>query len=227
MTKNELLNEESYQKTKKKLSKIGIVVCGSFILLGVILICIGIFNVNKYNDKDTLANEEQKLIQAKEQLETKIKPIEDEITKLERVPFTGFDEEYYAREDKIKELTDSIRDDRKTIILIENAMDDGFDHCAFDEYQENSYTSEYCKYKYVDSNTYLPFIIPGCFCLFAGFIASMMVLITLNRRKIMAFGMQQMMPLAQEGAEKMAPTAGKVAKEVAKGIKEGLKDEEK
>ena len=47
-----------------------------------------------------------------------------------------------------------------------------------------------------------------------------------NQRKIQAYMMQQQMPLVQEGAEKMAPTAGNVAKEITKGIKEGLKEDE-
>ena len=62
-----------------------------------------------------------------------------------------------------------------------------------------------------------------------------------TRREIAAFSVQQVMPVAQEGIEKMAPTFGKVggelaknmapvygeiAKEISKGIKEGLKDEE-
>ena len=46
------------------------------------------------------------------------------------------------------------------------------------------------------------------------------------RREMLAFSAQQVMPVAQEGAVKMAPTAGKVAKEVVKGVKEGLKEEE-
>lgn len=60
-----------------------------------------------------------------------------------------------------------------------------------------------------------------------------------KRREITAFTMQQVMPVAQEGiekmtptmtnaakemAEQMAPTIGNVAKEIAKGIKEGLDD---
>ena len=40
-----------------------------------------------------------------------------------------------------------------------------------------------------------------------------------------------MMPIAQEGIEKMTPTignaAGEIAKGISKGIKEGLQDEEK
>lgn len=46
-------------------------------------------------------------------------------------------------------------------------------------------------------------------------------------REISAFFAQQQMPVAKEGIEKMAPSAGVAAKEIAKGIKEGLKDEEK
>lgn len=46
-----------------------------------------------------------------------------------------------------------------------------------------------------------------------------------HRREITAYSTQQVMPIVQEGAEKMAPTAGKVAKEITKGIKEGLKEE--
>ena len=52
-----------------------------------------------------------------------------------------------------------------------------------------------------------------------------------HRREIVTFTTQQVMPVAKEGIEKMAPTAGVVAKEVTKGIKEGLNsvsnDEEK
>ena len=65
-----------------------------------------------------------------------------------------------------------------------------------------------------------------------------------KRREMLAFGLQQVMPVAQEGIEKIAPTMtkvgkemvkgmapayGEMAKEISKGIKEGLngKDEEK
>lgn len=46
-----------------------------------------------------------------------------------------------------------------------------------------------------------------------------------NARNIQAYMIQQGMPIAQEGMEKMAPTAGVAAKEIAKGIKEGLKED--
>ena len=46
-------------------------------------------------------------------------------------------------------------------------------------------------------------------------------------REINAYMAQQQMPIAKEGIEKMAPSAGVAAKEIAKGVKEGLKEEEK
>ena len=69
---------------------------------------------------------------------------------------------------------------------------------------------------------------PGVMCTFIGLI---MRFVIGNRREIMAYTTQQVMPVAQEGIEKMAPTIGNatgtIAKSIAKGIKEGLKDEEK
>ena len=43
-------------------------------------------------------------------------------------------------------------------------------------------------------------------------------------REIIAFQAQQTIPVAKEGIEKMAPTAGVVVKEITKGIKEGLNE---
>ena len=48
-----------------------------------------------------------------------------------------------------------------------------------------------------------------------------------HMREVSSFMTQQQMPVAKEGIEKMAPTAGVVAKEITKGVKEGLKGDEK
>lgn len=47
-----------------------------------------------------------------------------------------------------------------------------------------------------------------------------------NHRQIMAYQVQQGMPIAQEGIEKMSPSMGNAAKEIAKGIKEGMSGDE-
>ena len=47
------------------------------------------------------------------------------------------------------------------------------------------------------------------------------LLLIAKRRHITAFTTQQVLPVAQEGIVKMAPTAGVVAREISKGIAEG------
>lgn len=46
-----------------------------------------------------------------------------------------------------------------------------------------------------------------------------------NGRNIQAYFVQQNIPVAKEGIEKMSPSMGKAAEEVAKGIKKGLSDD--
>ena len=57
------------------------------------------------------------------------------------------------------------------------------------------------------------------------------ILIIAHRRTIISYTTQQVMPVAQEGIEKMAPTVGnaveKVAEGITKGVKKGLKDDSK
>jgi len=69
---------------------------------------------------------------------------------------------------------------------------------------------------------------PGLFITAVGFIVRFLIG---NRREITAYTTQQVMPLAQEKIEKVAPTVGNavgtIGKNLAKGIKEGLKEEEK
>lgn len=58
-------------------------------------------------------------------------------------------------------------------------------------------------------------------------IAGVVMLIISHRREITAYTVQQTMPIAQEGIEKIAPSIGKAAGSIAKGFKEGLKSGEK
>ena len=94
-----------------------------------------------------------------------------------------------------------------------------------------------------DSYDSIPFYIIGGFIIIASCMFAGSIYMTTKQREILAFHAQQVMPVAQEGIEKMAPTIGKagasitkemapaygeVAKEISKGIKEGLKsDDEK
>ena len=66
---------------------------------------------------------------------------------------------------------------------------------------------------------------PGLFLTVVGLIVRFVIG---NRREITAYTTQQVMPVAQEGIEKMAPTVGNavgtIGKELAKGITEGIEE---
>ena len=71
----------------------------------------------------------------------------------------------------------------------------------------------------------------ACLLILVGVVLTGMSLADLFRhtftRDIQSYYVQQQMPLAQEGIEKMAPSAGVAAKEISKGIKEGLNEVDK
>lgn len=227
MVEKEYLNEENYNKTKSTISIFGTLIVVVLWIVGLGLIGVGVSRIIKYSNKDMLKLEEEKLVKLQEELEIKVKPIEDEIKKLERVEFTGHNEEYYARQDRIIELRESIEKETKQIDMIENVLEEGYSYCIRDQYREDDTVSTYCDYRELDEMKVVPFIIPGIFVSVLSFGFTMMLISIVNRRKIMAYNMQDMMPLTEEGVEKMIPTATKAAKEIAKGIKEGLEEDNK
>lgn len=247
MENKEYLSEERYQKNKKHVIVGAIIVLIIGLLLGGSLIAIGVFKQNKVNanysetNKKSLSNkleiEKQNLISNKEKLEEKIKPIEDEIKSLEREKFTGFDDAYYQRQDKIEELEKSISESKKNISAIETALSDSMSACAFDTTTNNSYTKEYCSIKNsledasssfnkkFDSYDSIPYYMFGGFIIVASFMITVSIYTFVKRREILAFSAQQVMPIAKEGIEKMTPTVSKSVEEITRGIKKGLKDD--
>ena len=135
--------------------------------------------------------------------------------------------------------------------LIDIALDPTYGKCDHSSvYSDNDTTREYCKVKaqiydadHLMSNGKIMFsLVPALMVLLPCLTIGGMLILTSKRRNIMAYTMQQTMPVAQEGIEKMAPTIGKagasiakemapvygeIAKEIGKGIKEGMKDEDK
>ena len=243
------LNEERYQKNKKKITKVSLIVLILGLLIGGSLIATGLIKQGKINDKysessraqqtQKLEAEKQNVLTSKTQLESKIKPVEDEIKSLEREEFTGFDDAYYARKDKIEELENSIAADKKAIDTIDDVLDDSSNHCVFDDAKNNTYTSKYCSLKNqlkqknsdfnrsFDSHEIIPFYRFGAFVIIASCMIAGFIFMFAKRREILAFQAQQVMPVAKEGIDEMSPTIGKAAGEIAKGIKNGLKDDDK
>lgn len=94
--------------------------------------------------------------------------------------------------------------------------------------------------KSFESSQYIPFYMIGGFIMFTTLMISGNIYLRAKGREIFAFRAQQVLPVAGEGIEEIAPSIGKagasiakemapvygeVAKEISKGIKEGLKDE--
>ena len=245
MENKKFLNEERYQKNKKKITMVAILVLIIGLLVGGGLIATGISKQRKINSNYSqnskakltkqLATEKQNLENSKATLEEKIKPIEDQIKSLDRDEFTGIDDAYYERKDRIEELKKSIQADKKSIEIINDALDG---ECDFPSIKDNSYTSKYCSIenqlkdktdsnKESDSFDLIPFYMFGGFIILVTIIISGIIYSTAKSREITAFYAQQQIPVAKEIIDEMAPTVGNSVGEIAKGIKKGLKDEEK
>ena len=201
MLKEELLNEGKFQKTKNKLRIIILVVWLIFIALGIFLIYKGLGN----NSSDKLLSIENKLKEQKESLEA-----------------SGLKYNTFAT------YSDG---DLYNLKIITEVLDPSFSYCSFDEYKNNSITSEYCSLKNSNSSfAKTIFLMFGVFIIIAAsMFCGVLYLSIIKRREIMAYTVQQVMPVAKEGIDKISPTiakaTGNIAKEVTKGIKEGLKDE--
>ena len=258
--KQEYLNEERYQQANTKLKKIAKIILIIGILLGLSLITIGIIkskniekeNRIKENEMRESANQTNKINEEKiAQLETKITDlenqkliIEQEIQQLSQEQskiFTedrGFSDRYYAKETEIhnkrtesSNIGDEIWDKEKEVSELKYQI----------EANDDESIASKVKFNQKSTMTSTPFYMFGIFIIFTSSMISGMIYFFTKRRQIMAYQTQQVMPIAQEGMEKMAPTLGKtastiakemapaykdIAKEISKGIKEGLKEDE-
>lgn len=235
MEKEEFLNEEKYKKSKKKIVFVALIIFILGLTLGVTLIRKGINaqgqTNSKYSDesKSSISNQ---LVIEKQNLESKKAELEAK----------GIEYSSFAKytDGEVYELK-----------LITNVLDPSFAYHKFDEYKNNSLTSKYCSLKNqledissdfnkdFDSFDSIPYYMFGGFIIFATCMISGSIYMIAKRREIIAFSAQQVIPVAQEGMEKVAPTIGKVGKtiseemapaygkiaqEISKGIKTGMGD---
>ena len=198
MAENKYLNEEKYQKAEKSITLVAI-------LILVIGLCIGGFLIYKGVAKPGTSKVEA----LKVQLENKKNELEAKGIKFSSTAKYSDGEEYDLK-------------------IITDALDPSFDYCAFDEYKNNSITKEYCTAKNSTGDfASIGSIMLGVFICIATCMISGFVFIFAKQRHIVAFQAQQVMPVAKEGIDEIAPTIGNAAGEIAKGIKKGLEDEDK
>lgn len=216
--KKEYLNEESYNKNKKMLIIIAVVIFIIGLVIGGFLITKGI-QKQKNNDNVTTTASNENSNRTKEDIQKEIDTLNTELSALksqedQEFQNNGFSEKYYSLDSEIDSKEDKISNLKKEIWESESGY--------------NQAKSDINKTKSVVGVA--PYYMFGGFIIFVSVGISIGIIVFAKKREILAFSAQQVMPVAQEGMEKMAPTVGNVANTVAKGIasgiKEGLNDEE-
>lgn len=208
--KKEYLTEKNYNKGKKIIMLIAFLVLVVGLTIGGLLIYKGINEKQKINNTTNEQAEKDK--QRLKEIETEKEELNKKIS----------DKKYEC--DSIKMGTDSWFEKSNKCDNEVLSLEEQVDELESEEFDLENTNYEFDKkYNSVGSTRYFMF---GGFIIIATLITSLSIFMFAKRREIMAFGMQQTMPLAQEGIEKMAPTvgnaAGTIAKDVAAGIKEGI-----
>lgn len=222
MENKKYLTEENYERGKKKIKTLALIILVIGLLIGGGLILIGIKNQSKINYE---YSEENKL-NLSEKVENEKNNLQLRKNKLE------------AKGIQYKSNAHNLTGDEYELYYITKALDVSFNWCSQDEFKSNTLTSKYCSLKNelleksddfnksFDNGSTIPFYIIGAFVLISTCMIAGYIYLFSKGREITAYTTQQVMPVAKEGIEEMAPTVGKAAGEIAKGIKEGLKDED-
>lgn len=220
MENKKYLTEENYEKGRKKLKKIIVVILIIGFLVGGGLIFTGIIKTNTIkSDIETKESQRTETDIKKEitDIESQIESVEMEITDLNNEQIKIFQEDM-GFSDRYNEIS-------KEVTTKQNELDKLNESKSELDTELWKIQSGYNDTKNsIETSQYIPFYMIGAFVLVASCIISLALYIFLKRREITAFTAQQVMPVAQEGIEKMAPTAGNAVKEIAKGIKEGINE---
>jgi len=224
----EYLSEQKYQKVKKGLVVLGIVVLLAFIICSYIFLLAPGLEKRKEATNYRIPTEQEilnqtnaieekyKILEAEleERYDTLEKEIENKYTK--KMSDDGWFEENRIKSEELAKLSIEKADELTDLKFKKSAelseVNSSIDNGEFEKARIQS-----------ESLIYLGF---GVFVIFFGLIISTGIFSAAFGRNIFAFKTQQVMPVAKEGIEKMSPTFGTVAKDITKGVKEGLKDKE-
>lgn len=196
MSERKYLNEEIYQKSAKKIKLIALFILIIGLLIGGSLIYRGVAKPQSKNVEKLRSTLEDKRREL----------VNNGVIYKEMAKYT--DGEVYD------------------LYIITKALDPSFSYCSFDEFKNNSITKEYC----VAKNSISDFstsgqIMVGVFICIATCMISFSIYMVAKGRNVLAFKAQQIMPVAKESIEEMAPTVGNAAGEIVKGIKKGLNND--
>lgn len=245
MEKKELLNEENYEKTKKKITTISLIILIVALLIGGSLIALGIIKTNTSKKDAEKVNQERYNVAYQEsqnqvaQTEQRLKEIASEKESL-NLQYDAKNQECDSLDMSAKDWYSKVNQCHRDASAIRSKITD----LETEEFKLNN-KNHTVYYDKVEAKNYIPLSVFGGVILFIGGMISLSIYLIAKKRDISAFAIQQSMPLAQEAIEKMAPTigeagktvidkvgpsigntAGSIAKGITKGIKDGLKDED-
>lgn len=249
MEDKKYLNEETFQKNKKKITRISLIVLIVGVVIGLGLIITGLvlshnateINIDlnpKQENTETLRTESE--VQADiNTIQPKINSLQNEIAALGMELWgiqmsEGMTDNYYTKqqeketkETELLNLDNKLKEYKNELSKIQsNNSNINMDNQV--EQFENIFNMASNK---VSKSKYIPFYMFGAFVIIASCMISLYIYLFAKRREIMAFTTQQVMPVAKEGIDEMAPTVGSavgsIGKELAKGIKEGVNEANK
>ena len=209
---NKYLNEERYQRGKKKLVLISLIILILGIILGSGLIVTGITKTKSSKEEAKQINN-QKALEAQARLD-EIKIEKDNLqeqydTKSQECDsLDHWDPNWFANVNQCRREASEINKKISSLELEKISLKN---------------------YEQIEPNmAYVILCVLGVFVIIIGCSISFSIFMFTKRREIIAFGAQQVMPVAKEGIETMSPTIGNavgtIGKEIAKGISEGIRD---
>jgi|LSQX01.2.fsa_nt_gb flagellar basal body-associated protein FliL len=222
--KKEYLNEEWYQKVKKKITRISLIILIVSIVIGGGLIATGIIKTDSYKKEAAKINEERYNAAYKES-EEKVAAAKQRLSDI-ATEKEALNKQYDSKNQECDSL--NMRDSdwytkvnqcHREASAIKSKIND----LESEEFKLNNanYTVYYDK---AIAKNYIFLSIIGGIVIFIGGMTALMVYVIAKKREIRAFGIQQSMPVTQEAIDKMAPTVGNAAGTISKGISKGIKD---
>lgn len=229
MEKKKYLTEERYEKGKKVILTVAIIVLVIGITIGVALIIGGISKLNSTSENSNNNTTIEEDAMTEEEIDLEIVEIDNQINEINQninslkaeksQEFTanGFSEKYYEIDSKIQDENKKISDLKLEKFTLESKKQFADNDLTFDTDDEKGE-------KLVSKGYGGMLIMIGVMVLVFTAIISGKLFMIYKRREILAFTAQQVIPVAQEGIDEIAPTIGNVAKEISKGIASGKKD---
>lgn len=249
MEDKKYLNEETFQKNKKKITKVALIVLIVGVVIGLGLIITGLIlshnatginiDINSEQENSETLRDESEVQADINTIQPKINSLNSEILALELELLDiqmseGMTDNYYtkqqekeSKETELLNLNDKLKKYKNELSKIQSNNNDDNMNGQIEQF-ENIFNTTSNK---ISKSRYIPFYMFGAFVIIASCMISLSIYMFAKRREIMAFTTQQVMPVAKEGIDEMTPTVGSavgtIGKELAKGIKDGLNETNK